>query len=773
MFSFCCCNNCIICYSDDFNRANDDIAVDAPLEWITLAGEFNVVSNQCKTFSQGGFVLLNKEIDLGPTQEYIVRVKIENVEVGDEAVVAAAFRSETDFFYATYKPLGGSAELGLYWADPGADIELNTQIIDEIDTLDQPAYFQITCNLQDFLIEASTIDANGDKQTCVGPYIFNGGQHCGFGTRSVNTVAIHSITVDDFSLCENQCLTGCVIDVDIYNRANSNDLGDDWTDLGAGEDDIQILSGYMYFQDSATAMHNTPHPDGHTTMGVAARVVFETLPPFANIRPSGTMSIIVGADDPADPQTYVRVEFNASTGTTTIWGVLDGGSPTSLDTGPNGSPSVGLREDDYYVCVDQFGKVRAYGKNWNANQFLGVAEANAGLYLAGPYCGLYGVGSSTNRVWIEDFIFIKTFHEGQPQQQRFTVGGTVEADDVFNIEISRLGENEGTIDLPDITEDVDIVTGETSIPLVVTKIIEELYALGFDTYPVIRSMRWFVDPDDPNSFIGEHQSNFEATATTTEDGGGAADAQTFSTEQIQAWEKGAYNCPRCKPICEPCIYCEGPLEEPPYENAPNAVLLIIEGTRHLDEPGFQVGCWDNTAAFESPYGPPFVNVPEDHVCHNKLDVFPPQQDYSSHCVSYDGAYILEGCGCNYFYRFPTWYEHYYPNPDCEGPPGIYYPPAYDSCNEDPWQMSCYPGAFCDGYWYFAAPVQGTIGGPNEGLLRWVCRLQDSVYNVAFWTSEWFPADECKYPRTCEYNDTDYTPDGQGCFHPSIQLYPIG
>ena len=95
------------------------------------------------------------------------------------------------------------------------------------------------------------------------------------------------------------------------------------------------------------------------------------------------------------------------------------------------------------------------------------------------------------------------------QIDTLTVGGTVEATDIFNVTING--------------KTVSVVAGSTTISVVVTALYTALEA---STIPEFAEITW----SDNGTYVGATRADgwpFTITVTTTETGGGGADSQTF------------------------------------------------------------------------------------------------------------------------------------------------------------------------------------------------------------------------------------------------------
>lgn len=101
-----------------------------------------------------------------------------------------------------------------------------------------------------------------------------------------------------------------------------------------------------------------------------------------------------------------------------------------------------------------------------------------------------------------------------------TVGGTVEADDVFTIAVG--------------AKAVSVTAGSTTLATVATNIVAALDALDGDDYPEFAEFTAEADGADVVLTAATAGKPFTPVASTTEAGGGAADAQTFVAVQTTA-----------------------------------------------------------------------------------------------------------------------------------------------------------------------------------------------------------------------------------------------
>ena len=108
-----------------------------------------------------------------------------------------------------------------------------------------------------------------------------------------------------------------------------------------------------------------------------------------------------------------------------------------------------------------------------------------------------------------------------------TVGGTIEANDNFTITIG--------------SKSVTTVAGSTTAATVATNIVTAINALTATRYPEFASITWATTSGGAFTATGKTAGQpFTVTLTTTENGGGAADAQTFTQSATTAADGGAF-----------------------------------------------------------------------------------------------------------------------------------------------------------------------------------------------------------------------------------------
>jgi hypothetical protein len=297
-------------------------------------------------------------------------------------------------------------------------------------------------------------------------------------------------------------------------------------------------------------------------------------------------------------------------------------------------------------------------------------------------------------------------------------------------------------------------------------IVDKLVKLDAFVYPTLRSVTWWKEIGNEGAFLAQDDTDFDANPSVSDVGPTVPDSQTFTSEVVQAWEKGASRCPHCPPHCGDCGYCTG--GTPTVYAAPDQLIVSLrnitnpkpDGEAPFGESNFN--CWAQrygVGPYDNNYGPPFPGVPADDDCKNSGD----------YCHGYNGDWVLDNCGCAYIFHYPTWYEYYYPNPDPGGPPGIYAvatdDPAFGTLFTN--IGSCYPGFSCDGFF-----IQADIIDAGGGLSKWQVYLKDTGTNFSYYYSEAFDRAECRLPRYC----TRYIPFCTDffCGWPDvIQISPTG
>lgn len=677
-------------------------------------------------------------------------------------VHAVSLESEDNFYFGLFIPDGfGGYTIRVGLRSLGVDTVLNEITVDIAAKI-----FRTTVNIDTGLVEAEIEDADGLKESCVGPYNFNFGTRVGF----FKTGPTSQITIDNFKYCENQCAKGCIYFVDELERGNAvivppDDpkqlLGDKWhvkdgnVSIATVFDSFGRPNGAMYFPASGAAYCKEPHPDGHYTMGVACRAqawADDTAAPFT-CQPfnNGKFQIRVCVDDPEDPQTWVQAEFNLATGEIEIASVQGGNKEVLATTGGGPMPQC-WQELDYYVCVTNTGHVRACAKNIGGGYIAWYVyletPASISSRLTGRYFGyqasLATVTDHIQRFAIEIAVAQKTYHPGDPEVWELEIGGTVEIGDLFRV----------TVD----GETAEYAATETHIPNVVNSLAIFLSSLDVDTFPKIKALIWRqAEQATPNIFTGEIQGNVVLTVTTSEGPpiGGDADDQTFTASKTQSWVKGAYECPKCPERCSPCSYCIGDALD--GHNEPDQVEITMEGVKIPPHPIALDGCGsyrnpNNVNVPVNNYGPPWAGSPDYRI--------QPCEDDLEGALAYNDTWLLDGCECGYSFWFPAWFEYYYPFPD--DPDGVSGNPLnigqFNPRLSDPVYDSCHPGPLCNGF-IVTAQLLKWFGGadPENGWIYWRVQIEgDETTLLITLESERFPPDvpdECRKPRTIFVVDT--------------------
>lgn len=787
----CSCCSCIVCTSDNFNRTADDVTVGAPIPWVPAdvfdTSGTQLILDENSPLNGNEALLLEQDIKIGETTDYKVTLGMVDWNDFDTIGLMISWESDFNFYAATYTDQGdGSAVLAIYWVvgnggwtaantpDPDSWILLNSTVINSLSTYDPPYAIECEVSLTDGLMEIRTLSGGlptSVDDACIAYYTFNFGTKVGICTGWMNGGDAH---VDNFSLCENRCVVGCIIHVDNYNRANNVNVHstehswDESEESAAG--DIQILDGRVHWTAGSDPLwFGDPHPNGFTTMGVLVKGVI-----FHRSCSSGSCAvdifdakfiIYVAVDQVPSPTKYVKVTFDAFNDTVTISGVNNTGDPgieEEINTGSSGLFGVNQLYD-LYVCVSSSGRVSAYA--WNSEVTgdgqltpiaTGMANEGTTSFLGGPYCGMRGEWQQnvftgvTYTTWtsIDEFAFIRTYHPGDPKIIRWTVGGTVEVGDKFLVEITKDG----------ITESYTVTTTETDLDLVAQEIVDTINGLDAYDYYTLRSVEWYKDEATTGAFIATTESDFDANPSTTENDNSEAVGQTFTVETVQEFVQGDSRCPRCPPPCGDCSLCEG--ASLPQHSAPSAVMITVGGVVHDDNHNpLDNLCWavnQPGSLNPSDYSPPFPGVQDEtETCEDGLGL----------CNAYNGSFILEGCECGYAYYTGDWYDFYYPDPDPDGGP----PGTYTTQILDPDSHSCFPGVACDGFF-----ITAQILDAGGGMRYWYVKYDDNAGVAMIWESEEFPANECKQPRSLTMREDLFpTAESYGCHWPTtIHLSPL-
>jgi hypothetical protein len=776
----CTCCGCWTCYTDGFNRPDGDVVTDAPLAWIPPS-LYYIVSHRLVLAEPVNVLQFNHEIDFIKATEYIVKCEIVADGITGELALFASMVDESNCYVGVYDAAVG--EIRLYFVQgptyPTDWVLLNSQLTELL-----PKWLQLTVNQVDFLIEVAVIeDVTFAKTTCVAPYNINGGTRCGIGRiNGGDNPPLADIIVDNFSLCENKCLKGCLIGYDVFDRPTlpTLTLGENWIEHETLPADIQIIAdpgygtggGICLFTASKKMFWAHPHPDGHTTMGVAFRVFPFSLYEVGGVNNVGLanasakwVKLYACVDDPNTPTEWVSAEIQCNTGAIAIKKAVGGVEGAALTTTGPGLPTGSLANSlfDFYLCVDEFGKVTLYGKNPTFYEWVALKSVYISG-LSGTYCGIECYGNPTvptpgvddqfQTTFVDQFAFLKTKHDGDPNIVEWTVGGTIEIGDKFIIGVTN-----------DIgSEQTTVVAASTDTHLVAKQLFDTIVGLDPLTHPILRTISWVGDWDN-NKIRAQDQSLFTGIAITTETDDTAADGQTFEVVTLQEWVKGAYNCPPCPPWCPPCSYCSGdPPATPPQTDTPDVVRVIISGCQRTSPPGEvdTVDC-NGYNAFQIPANDkpqPFPNFPGAFDCTDSFD----------YMLGYDGDYLLHGCDCSWIFTFPTWVDWYYP----DGGP-------LSTVDNDHLINSCYPGNACNGF-VVRGGINQDLGADITGhTLFWTVNLEsigspeDDPLST-HWKSENFPYTECKQPRTLQRYYPTGPPipeDGNLGFPEFIQLIPEG
>lgn len=774
----CTCCGCWTCYRDNFNRPNGDVVTDAPIPWIP-PGLFDIAGNKLVIDNTLEVLQLNHEITFENAPEYIVKYEIKDEAVNGQFAIFTSMVDETNMYVGVYD--AGTATILLYFVQgplyPADWVLINSQVITIL-----PKWLEVTVDQVDFKIQVAVIDAADHKETCVAPYNMNGGTRCGVGRlNGADAPPIGNISIDNFSLCENKCLKGCLIGLETFDRESlpTNDLGPNWIEHETLPDDVLIIAdpgigtggGICLFQETRKIFWAHPHPDLHTTMAVLARFYpysFFT-DPFGvyNAALANTsakwIKLYACVDDPNTPTEWVSALVEAGNGHVTIYKAV-GGVETALTTeGVNFPGAFGNSLSDLMLCVDEFGKVTLYGKDphyyqWNPTKWVYVSG------LSGHYCGIEAYGSraipvvddpnqNIQKTFLDQFAFLKTKHPGDPNIVEWTVGGTIEIGDKFTIGITDVDSGN--------TDQITVIADNVSTILTAKKIYDGILGADPILHALLHSVSWFGDWDH-SKIKAQDQSLFTGIAITKEADGSdpPPGEQTFVATTLQVWVKGAYDCPPCPPTCGPCTYCDGEAVAP-ETNTPEVVRLIINGwTRDPTVVGadhFNCNGYNFSGIPPNPHSP-FPNFPGAFDC----------TDANDYPLGYNGEYVLHGCDCGWEFHFPTWLQWYYP----DGPPAVLPPPDNVVFN------SCFPGWQCDGFWLKLRISQDLGGDPTGNTLFWEFDLESSGDIHTFYRSDNFPSTECKLPRTLHW----WTPPGPpfpdldenpGMTDHDIQIIPEG
>ena len=778
----CTCCGCWTCYSDNFDRADGDVATGAPIGWIP-PGLYNISGHQLVIDDPLNVIQFDHEINFVSATEYIVKVQIISDGITGQLALFASMIDETNCYVGVYD--ANTEEILLYFvqgpAYPTDWVLLNSQL-----TTVTPKWLQVTVNQVDFLIEVAVIDASNVKETCSAVFNMNGGTRAGIGriNSAAEVPAIANIVVDNFSVCENKCLKGCLIGLETFDRTTlpTLTLGTNWVEHETLPADIQIIpdpgygtgGGICYFTATSKMFWSHPHPDGHTTMGVAFRVY-----PFSIFEVGGVNNVGLAnssakwvklyacVDDPTTPTEWVSAEIQCNTGHIDIKKAVGGVEGAALTTTGPGLPAGSLANSlfDFYLCIDEYGKVTLYGKNPTFYEWVALKSVYIGG-LSGTYCGIecygnptvptVGVDDQFQTTFVDQFAFLKTKHSGEANIVEWTVTGPIEIGDKFTIGILK----------DSITEDTTVIAASTDPILVAKQLWDTIVGLDPLTHPIMRTISWIGDWDH-HKIQAHDQSLFTGIAITKEADGSdpPPGEQTFVAVTLQEWIKGAFNCPPCPPWCGPCTYCTGdPPATPPQTDTPETVRIILNGCKRSPTvAGVDVvNCngWNALQIPANPYGPAWPNFPGAFLCIDSND----------YMLGYNGEYVLHGCDCSWIFTFPTWVEWYYPDGGPLAP-----------IDNDHLINSCYPGNACNGFIVRAGINQNLGGDPTGHTLFWTVSLEsigspeDDPLST-HWKSDDFPYTECKLPRTC----TRYTPvgppipeDGNDGFPDTIQLIPEG
>lgn len=199
--------------------------------------------------------------------------------------------------------------------------------------------------------------------------------------------------------CSNCCPTGCVIDEDDFDRADSSNLGSDWTEVAG---DWEIASNELSISAAANAIatHNTPWPGGDVYFAVWTEVTVATTGDEARV--------ICAYTDQNDYVYAVYSPVDASCGVLELWEVV-GTLHTKLAEAQLDGAVAGVAATLQVCYVSNASVIHAYAR-LKLDNFRYVVVDDEATAQSGLYSGV-GTKTCSGTVTFDDFKFYSSDYD--------------------------------------------------------------------------------------------------------------------------------------------------------------------------------------------------------------------------------------------------------------------------------------------------------------------------------------------------------------------------